>query len=124
MAEDGIRTQSGTRAILAERFPAAILARTRGRGRSKKPLALNIDKALIAACPDLTKTQIGRFLAAYTAKPSYLRALVRPGAMRIDLAGAEVEPVSEDHARHAAHMLAEHMAANGRPPESHTEKAA
>lgn len=95
-----------TRAILAERFPNAV----RKKDGAKRPLMLGARKALIDACPDLGEHQIQRFLNTYTKKVSYLRALTAEGAMRVDLAGNEVGPVSSEHAAQAKHDLEQKLA--------------
>lgn len=40
-------------------------------------------------------------LRALTASPRYRAALGRPGAMRVDLDGSVIEPVSPEHQAHA-----------------------
>lgn len=96
---------ANTRKILAERFPNAIMAKQSGRPRAKKPLIRGVYRALAEACPDIDPKAISRFLGSYTKKNSYLRALAADGAMRVDLQGNEVDPVSKEHAIDAGFRL-------------------
>jgi len=79
----------------AEKYPKAFLVDT-----GKKPLALNtFDKLCehIKTDSTLSKRSIKRFLGLYCADPQYIEALKAPNAMRIDLDGNEIEPVSNEH---------------------------
>ncbi len=71
-----------TRAILAERFPAAIFP----KGSTKRPLKIGIHLDMIERCPDLTSKAIRSALRDYTGGYKYLRGMVA-GRWRIDLEG-------------------------------------
>lgn len=91
------RTLAGrTRDILAHRFPAAF----KGRGESKTPLKIGIDRDILAAMPELGDRRIVLALQDYTFGPTYLSNL-HAGAPRIGLDGAPAGEVSAEEAAHA-----------------------
>jgi sRNA-binding protein len=93
---------SETIATLAQRFPATFFVFERRR----RPLAIGIYDAIVAANPDLDNGEIKTGLAVYTGNLAYLRACIKPGAMRIGLDGHEIEPVSAEHISRALERLA------------------
>ncbi len=84
-------------AALQDLYPAAFGVYEARR----KPL-----KADIVAAGAVDKRELGRALSVYTCNSGYLRSMTRVGAMRIDLSGAEVAPVTEEEARVAGDQLA------------------
>jgi ProP effector len=72
------------------------------------PLAIGSDTE-IARRLDLTdqsdRKALSIVLGKATGRKSYLRALAAENAMRHDLDGNPVEPVSDDHRQHAQFML-------------------
>jgi sRNA-binding protein len=87
---------------LAAEFPAAFFVFERRR----RPLAIGIYDAVVAANPELDEREIKTGLAIYTGNLAYLRACIKPGAMRIGLDGREIEPVSAEHVARALERLA------------------
>src|SRR5262245_27137705 len=81
--------------------------------RRRKPLAIGIDRALLAACaPAIAKGMISAAdikaaLARYVGADGYLFALARPGAERVDLAGKPVGAVAAKDAERARKILAQ-----------------
>jgi sRNA-binding protein len=62
------------------------------------PLGIGIRDALLALLrPGAEPEALARALRAYTRSTGYFMACARKGAMRHDLAGRAVEPVSEEH---------------------------
>jgi hypothetical protein len=64
-------------------------------------------RAAFAVRP-FTHAALSQALAAYTRHDLYLSGLRQPGAMRVDLEGNAVEPVSDGAIRRAAEIAAEH----------------
>jgi sRNA-binding protein len=81
-------------AILKATFPASIGA--------LKPLKIGAARDLEAALPECPARDLRRALAVHTGRSAYLRALAAEGAMRVNLDGHEVEPVSAEHRAQAA----------------------
>src|ERR671926_33781 len=83
--------QTLARTLLA-RYPAAF----RAEGAEVRPLKIGIDGDLQQALdgnPAVLRTVLG----GYTRRRAYRAALAAPGAMRVDLAGQPVEPVTPAH---------------------------
>ena len=95
------RIIESTLALLVERYPACfVLLETK-----RKPLALGIRDAVIAARPELRPNHIGTALRSYVAAPGYLQKLTE-GAARIGLHGQPAGLVSADEAAHALEQIA------------------
>jgi ProQ/FINO family len=91
--------QTLARTLLA-RYPAAF----RAEGAEVRPLKIGIDRDLQQAL-DVDPAVLRTVLGGYTRRRAYRAALAAPGAMRVDLAGQPVEPVTAAHqqwARQAA----------------------
>ena len=88
----------GTLAILRRRFPAAF--------RQVKPLKLGIRDDILKRTK-LTEAELFHFMNFYTRSVAYLQAQAQPGAMRVDLDGHAVEPVSEENRIYASLQLDE-----------------
>jgi sRNA-binding protein len=67
-----------------------------------RPLALGIAHAIAAELPDLPRERLRAVISYHCRSTRYLRACSAEGAMRVDLRGAEVEPVSAEHRAQAA----------------------
>jgi sRNA-binding protein len=85
-----------TLARLRRRYPGAF--------REVKPLALGIRDDILAR-GGFDHLELLHFFGWYSRAPSYLRAQAQPGAMRHDLDGAAVDPVSEENRAYAAAEL-------------------
>ena len=98
-------------AMLTERYPATF----RHEGEPPRPLAIGIGDRLIterALDPALVHTA----MRLYTRRHAYRHALAQDGAMRVDLDGHEVEPVSEEH-QALARTPRTHVAASQAQPQ-------
>ena len=83
--------QTLARTLLA-RYPAAF----RAEGAEVRPLKIGIDRDLQQAL-DVDPAVLRTVLGGYTRRRAYRAALAAPGAMRVDLAGQPVEPVTPAH---------------------------
>ena len=83
--------QTFARTLLA-RYPAAF----RAEGAEVRPLKIGIDRDLQQAL-DVDPAVLRTVLGGYTRRRAYRAALAAPGAMRVDLAGQPVEPVTPAH---------------------------
>jgi sRNA-binding protein len=83
--------QTLARTLLA-RYPAAF----RAEGAEVRPLKIGIDRDLQQAL-DVDPAVLRTVLGGYTRRRAYRAALAAPGAMRVDLAGQPVEPVTAAH---------------------------
>ena len=93
--QDGPDTPSQALALLAmltERYPATF----RHEGEPPRPLAIGTGDRLIAERA-LDPTLVHTAMRLYTRRHAYRHALAQDGAMRVDLDGHEVEPVSQEH---------------------------
>jgi hypothetical protein len=79
-------------AMLTERYPATF----RHEGEPPLPLAIGTGDRLIAERA-LDPALVHTAMRLYTRRHAYRHALARDGAMRVDLDGHEVAPVSEEH---------------------------
>lgn len=79
-------------AMLTERYPATF----RHEGEPPRPLAIGTGDRLIAERA-LDPALVHTAMRLYTRRPAYRHALAQDGAMRVDLDGHEVEPVSQEH---------------------------
>ena len=70
------------------------------------PLAIGIDKQLLANLPDLDRKTLRIALGIHTNAPRYLRAMAK-ATVRFDLDGKEAGEVMEIHRSHAANLLQE-----------------
>ena len=103
--------QTLARTLLA-RYPAAF----RAEGAEVRPLKIGIDRDLQQAL-DVDPAVLRTVLGGYTRRRAYRAALAAPGAMRVDLAGQPVEPVTaaqQQWARQAARPRPGRRAAHGR----------
>jgi ProP effector len=81
-----------------------------------KPLAIGIFDGVKERFPDKSNARIGRALNRHTKSIDYLREVAAEGAIRHNLAGEPVEPVSQDHRAWAVGLLAKKEArADERP---------
>jgi ProP effector len=97
MTENNTAATNRIRSQLAERWPALFDA------MKPVPLAIGIDKALLAAMPDVTANQLRRVLPPWCNRPRYL-AVLAAGADRHRLEGVQ-GAVTEEQAADAAVML-------------------
>jgi len=74
--------------------------------RECRPLAIGVDKQLLAARPDIDRKVLRLALRTHTASVRYLKA-VEKGAQRFDLEGNAVADLAEEHRTHAADTLRE-----------------
>jgi hypothetical protein len=76
--------------------------------RPRRPLAIGIHRQLVALRPPGMSTRALReALSRWTNHPAYLRALTAPGAMRVDLDGTPVSPVTPEQQQRAIAQLAQ-----------------
>ena len=89
------------KAIVEERYPKCFAT----KDEDIKPLKMKIHnelyKELIKTHPEVTKKALKAYMTMYSANPAYKKCLQQDGAMRIDLQGNPIEPVSEIDAEHA-----------------------
>lgn len=95
------RIARATRELLATAFPDCFAP----AGAEKRPLALGVHDAVLAALPEIGRRRLAEALADYTSGPTYLRHVVE-GAERIGLDGAPAGLVRASEAAHAALRLA------------------
>jgi sRNA-binding protein len=96
---------------LHARFPNAFSFNSTALPKpTRKPLAIGIDKPLVEALPEIDPKRLRQALGFYVGSPPYLRGLSAVGAVRVDLAGIAVEPVSPTAAAHAVQRLANQRA--------------
>lgn len=74
--------------------------------RECRPLAIGVDKQLLAARPELDRKLLRLALRTHTASVRYLKAMEK-ASQRFDLDGQAVAEVSEEHRAHAAQTLRE-----------------
>jgi len=74
--------------------------------RECRPLAIGVDKQLLAARPDIERKLLRLALRTHTASVRYLKA-VEKGSQRFDLEGNAVAELAEEHRAHAAETLRE-----------------
>ena len=90
--------------LLAARYPALFPAL--GPGVRLAPLAVGVAKDLAAALEgEVSARELKPALLAWCLGGRYLRALTRPGAVRTNLAGEVVGPVTPEQAELARQML-------------------
>jgi ProP effector len=82
---------------LQTRFPAF---------RDCQPLAIGIDKQLIAELPDVSRKVLRIALGIHTNSLRYLRAMEK-ATHRFDLAGQQTDEVTDLHRSHASEILRE-----------------
>src|SRR4029453_7286888 len=102
--------QTLARTLLA-RYPAAF----RAEGSEVRPLKIGSDRDLQqrwAVAPAVLGTGLG----GYPRRRAYRAALAAPGAMRVDLAGQPVEPVTPAHQQWARQAARPPPRAGPRPP--------
>lgn len=83
--------------ILQESYPAF---------RDFQPLAIGIDKQLLARQPDIERKTLRLALGMHTNSLRYLKVLEK-ATHRVDLDGKPGDAVSEEHRAHAAQTLRE-----------------
>jgi sRNA-binding protein len=93
---------ASTIALLAQRFPAAVSVFEQRR----RPLAIGSLEVILTALPELDPKALKAALRAYCSNAAYLKSCAATGAMRVDLAGEPVGPVSEGDVASAASRLA------------------
>lgn len=74
--------------------------------RDCQPLAIGIDKQVLAAQPDLDRKALRAALRMHVGSLRYLKAMEK-ATQRFDLAGNAVAEVSAEHRAHAAQTLKE-----------------
>ena len=97
--------------MLTERYPATF----RHEGEPPRPLAIGIGDRLIAERA-LDPALVHTAMRLYTRRHAYRHALAQDGAMRVDLDGHEVEPVSQEH-QALARAPRTHVAASQAQPQ-------
>lgn len=79
--------------------------------REYMPLAIGIDKQLIARCPELNRKILRIALGMHTNSLRYLKTMQK-ATRRFDLDGNDVDEVTEIHRTHAAQTLRERSKKN------------
>lgn len=74
--------------------------------RECRPLAIGVDKQLLAARPELDRKALRLALRSHTASVRYLKAMEK-ATQRFDLDGNAVADVAEEHRTHATEQLRE-----------------
>lgn len=74
--------------------------------RECRPLAIGIDKQLLAKMPDLEKKVLRLTLRHHTNSVRYLKS-VEKGTHRFDLEGNQSDALTDEHRQHAAETLKE-----------------
>lgn len=74
--------------------------------RDALPLAIGIDKQILARQPDVDRKTLRVALGLHTHSTRYLKTLEK-ATHRIDLDGVAGDEISEEHRKHAAEMLRE-----------------
>jgi ProP effector len=89
------------------------------------PLAIGIDKQLLAAMPDLERKVLRMALRIHTNSLRYLKAMEK-ATVRFNLDGQAGDEVSEEHRAHAAETLRERFKKNAaqRKAQREAEEAA
>lgn len=77
--------------------------------RDYKPVALRIDKAILARFPDLGRKVVRSAMRMHTASTRYLKSMEK-GTHRFDLDGNEDGEVTEEHRHFATQTLKERFA--------------
>lgn len=76
--------------------------------RESKPLAIGIDKQLLARVPGIDRKALRIALGMHTHSTRYLKSTAKAGT-RFDLDGNAAEELSDAHRQHAAEMLRERV---------------
>ncbi len=76
--------------------------------RDCQPLAIGVDKALLAKKPELEKKVLRIALSLHTHGTRYLRNMEK-ATHRFDLDGNQADPVTDEHRQHAAETLKERL---------------
>lgn len=100
------KTYRDMRVTLVERFPKCFVP----SGSKKRPLAIGIEKAILARAPDLDAKAVKMMLEAYTGAPKYWLACIN-GELRVDLDGNAAGVVKPSDAAFAAACLKKHAEA-------------
>jgi ProP effector len=74
--------------------------------RDCKPLAIGIDKQLMALLPELNRKVMRNALAIHTNSLQYLKKMEK-GTVRFDLDGSTTDEVTQIHRSHAAQIVRE-----------------
>ena len=74
--------------------------------RDCAPLAIGIDKQLLARSPELDRKTLRMALRLHTASVRYLKAMTQ-ASVRLDLDGNAAGEVPEEHRKHASETLRE-----------------
>ncbi len=82
---------------LQEQFPVL---------RDHVPLAIGIDKQLLAARPDLDRKSLRLAMRLHTTSTRYLKGMEK-ATVRFGLDGAEADAVTEEQRKHASELLRE-----------------
>ncbi|WP_153109014.1 ProQ/FINO family protein [Propionivibrio limicola] len=79
--------------------------------RDHAPLAIGIDKQLIAKLPEVNRKQLRVALSMHTNSLRYLKTLEK-ATHRLDLEGNPAEEITEEHRKHATEVLRERFKKN------------
>lgn len=92
--------------------------------RECKPLAIGIDKQLVARIPEINRKLLRTALGIHTNSLRYLKAMEK-AKVRVDLDGNSADEVPETHRTHASRILRERAAksAERRAVQRKTEEA-
>jgi ProP effector len=74
--------------------------------RNASPLAIGIDKQVIAEMPEVEKKILRLALRSHTQSTRYLKAMEK-GTVRLNLDNSEADPVTEEQRLHASTLLRE-----------------
>jgi ProP effector len=74
--------------------------------RNASPLAIGIDKQVIAQVPDVEKKILRLALRSHTQSTRYLKSMEK-GTVRLNLDNSEADAVTEEQRAHAATLLRE-----------------
>lgn len=99
-------TSADTNPLHAARSLLKQLEQTFDVFRNAVPLAVGIDKAVIARMPEVNKKALRIALSLHTKSLRYLKAMEKAQA-RFDLDGNPAGDVPEEHRKHASELLRE-----------------
>lgn len=74
--------------------------------RNFSPLAIGIDKQVLAQLPELNKKALRLAMRSHTISTRYLKAMEK-GSVRLNLDGSEADAVTDENRQHAAELLRE-----------------
>jgi hypothetical protein len=89
--QEKLAAARAVQATLAATWPALF-----ARGQLRRPLAIGIHHAILAALPELDPQAVAMALKWHCNNGSYIAAILEPGAPRFDLDGNEAGEVTAD----------------------------